>query len=88
MLQLFKDYIASPTHKWWVDNVWEPTWTKFLTWVYGIPSALAAGGLYISQLAGDNHVQQLLDKVHVPDWVPAVLAIFAFVHYIAAGHDD
>lgn len=88
MIQWIKDYIASPTHKWWVDNVWRPTWTKFLTWVYGIPAALTTVAISVGSLAGDNHVQQLLDKVHVPDWVPVGLAAIALIHYIASGHDD
>lgn len=88
MLKFLKDYVASPTHKWWVDNVWRPSWTKFTTLVYGLPAALVAFGEGISKLANDSTISNYLTQLNVPNWVPMALAGIALVHYLAAGHDS
>lgn len=87
LLQLFKDYVASPTHKWWVDHVWRPSWTKFTSMFVGIPSTLIVAGQYVSTLAGDDKIASLLAQMHVPDGVFTTLAVVSLVYYIAHGRD-
>lgn len=88
MLQWLKNYIASPTHKWWVDNVWRPSWTKFMTYIYGIPALIVSLGEGLSKLANDTTISGYLSQLNVPNWVPMGLAGIALVHYIASGHDS
>lgn len=88
MLQLFKDYISGPTHKWWVDNVWEPTYTKILTWIYGIPAVVMTVFQTADKWANDSTISQYMSQLNVPNWVPMGLAGMALIHYIASGHDD
>lgn len=87
MLKWLKSYIASPTHKWWVDNVWRPSWTKFTTYIYGVPAAALSLGEGVSKLANDTTISGYLTQLNVPNWVPMALAGIALVHYLAAGHD-
>lgn len=88
MFNWIKEYIASPTHKWWVDNVWRPSWTRLWAGIYGIPSALLAAWNSIAQLAGDDHISQFMAKLNVPNWVPVTLAGIALVSYLAHGRKD
>lgn len=85
MLKWFKDYITSPTHKWWVENVWRPTWTKLLTAIYGIPAGVVALWEAISGFANDSTIGGYLSQLNVPNWVPMGLAGIALAHYIASG---
>jgi len=87
MIQWIKNYIASPTHQWWVENIWKPSWTRFLSLIYGIPSALIVGGQYLSGLAGDTHITDLLHQMNLPDGVFVGLAGIALLHYLAHGRD-
>lgn len=80
-------YKTTPWHVWWVTNVWEPSWTKATSMTLGIPSALIAGGSYVSQLAGDDKIASLLSQMHVPDGVFTGLAIVSLVYYIAHGRE-
>lgn len=86
-MQWLKDYIAGPTHKWWVDNVWRPSWTRFITFVYGIPAAILAGFQALSVFANDSTISGYLSQIGVPNWVPMTLAGIALVHYVAHGRD-
>lgn len=86
-MNFIQSYITGPTHKWWVDNVWRPSWTKITSMTLGIPSALIAGGGYLSQLAGDDKIASLLAQMHVPDGVFTTLAVVSLVYYIAHGRD-
>lgn len=88
MFQWLKDYIASPTHQWWVNNVWRPTWTKFMTYIYGIPALLVSLLEMLSKFANDNTISTYMAQMNVPNWLPMGLAGIALVHYIASGHDD
>lgn len=88
MIKLFKDYIAGPTHKWWVDNVWRPTWTKLLTAIYGIPAALILVGEAAAKFLNDSTIQGYLNHFSIPNWVPMAAAGLALLHYIASGRDD
>lgn len=87
MINWFKDYLVSPTHKWWVDNVWRPSWTKITTAIYGIPALLISAGEVISKFANDTTISGYLSQIGVPNWVPMALAGVALVHYVASGHD-
>lgn len=87
MLQWFKNYIASPTHKWWVDNVWKPSWTRLSAAIYGIPAALVVAGEQLSKFANDHTISGYLAQMNVPNWVPMSLAGIALVTYIAHGRD-
>jgi hypothetical protein len=84
-MQWFKDYIAGPTHKWWVDNVWRPSWTKVVTFIYGVPALVAALFTQLASWGEDTTIAQYIDKLHVPNWVPMAFAGIALVHYIAHG---
>lgn len=86
MLNWFKNYLISPTHKWWVDNVWRPSWTKLTTAVYGIPAILVVIGEQLSKFANDTTISGYLSQLNVPNWVPMALAGIALVHYLASGH--
>lgn len=85
MLQWLKDYIAGPTHKWWVEKVWRPSWSKFVTLIYGIPAALVSLWEVFAGYANDTTIASYLASLHVPNWVPMVLTSIALVHYIASG---
>jgi len=87
MFNWIKDYIASPTHKWWVDNVWKPSWTRLSAAIYGIPAGLVVAGEQVSKFANDTTISSYLDKMQVPNWVPMVLAGIAMVTYIAHGRE-
>lgn len=88
MLNWLNVYIASPTHKWWVDNVWRPSWTRFVSMVSGLPAMFVAGGQLISKWANDTTISTYLAQVGVPNWVPSALAGIALIYYIAHGRDD
>lgn len=87
MINWFKDYLISPTHQWWVTNVWRPSWTKLTSAIYGIPAALVVAGEYISKLANDTTISSYLSQMGVPNSVFMVLAGVALVHYVASGRD-
>lgn len=88
MIKWFKDYLVSPTHKWWVDNVWRPSWTKITTALYGIPAMLITAGEVVSRFANDTTISSYLAQIGVPNWVPGVIAGIALIHYVASGRDD
>lgn len=87
MLNWFKSYLVSPTHKWWVDNVWRPSWTKLVTALYGIPAILVVVLEQLSKFANDSTISGYLSQLNVPNWVPMGLAGIALIHYIAHGRD-
>lgn len=84
-MQFLNNYLTSPFHQWWVNNVWKPSWTRFVTFVYGLPALALMGVQYIGQLAGDDQISQFLAKMNVPNWIPIGLAFIAMIHYIAHG---
>lgn len=86
MLKWLKNYIASPTHKWWVDNVWRPTWTKLVSGIYGIPAAILTFLELVSKWANDSTISNYLTQMNVPNWVPMGLAGIALIHYVASGN--
>lgn len=86
-MQWFKDYLISPTHKWWVDNVWRPSWTRLVTSIYGIPAGIIAVFEAISKFAGDTTIQGYLAQFNIPNWVPMAFAGIGLVSYIAHGRD-
>lgn len=86
-LQLLQNYLISPTHQWWVDNVWRPSWTRFVTFLYGIPAALVVAGQYIDKWANDTTITSYLAQIGVPNWIPSAMAAAALVYYIAHGRD-
>lgn len=87
-MQWFKDYISGPTHQWWVENVWRPSWTKFVALVYGIPALAISGWDAFASWAGDDTINTYLTRIDVPNWVPVALASVAVIHYIAHGRSD
>lgn len=84
---MFNTYLNSSFHKWWVDNVWKPSWTRLVTAVYGIPAALVVAGEEVSKFANDSTISGYLSQMNVPNWVPMGLAGIALVHYVAHGRD-
>lgn len=88
MLKWLKDYISGPTHKWWVDNVWRPSWTQFITYVYGVPAAIVAGATQIGNWASNDTIKGFVSELHVPEWVPQALVVIALIHFIAHGRKD
>lgn len=80
-------YLLSPMHKWWVDNVWRPSWTRFISLVSGVPAALIAGGQVISNFANDTTINSYISQLNVPNWVPMGMAGVALVYYVAHGRD-
>jgi hypothetical protein len=87
MLQWLKDYISSPTHQWWVEKVWRPSWTRFVTFLYGIPAALLVVAEKISDWAKDDTIANYMSQIGMPNWIPSTLAAVALVYYIAHGRD-
>lgn len=85
MLSWLKTYIASPTHKWWVDNVWRPSWTKLMTIIYGVPALFATVFTQLAAWGDDTTIAQYIDKLGMPNWVPIAFAGIALVHYVAHG---
>lgn len=81
------NYLISPTHKWWVDNVWRPSWTRFTSMLMGIPAMLVAGGQMISTYANDTTISGYMAQLNVPNWVPMGLAGISLVYYVAHGRD-
>lgn len=71
-----------------VDHVWKPSWTKFVTWIYGLPAAMFILFDKISSWAGDTTVKQAISELHVPEWLPQTLIALALVHYVAHGRSD
>lgn len=87
MLSIYNSYINSSFHQWWVRNVWQPSWTRLATGVYGIPAALVSAGEVVSKFANDTTISGYLTQMNVPNWVPMGLAGIALVHYVAHGRD-
>lgn len=85
MLNWIKEYLLSPTHKWWVENVWKKAWTKLLSWTAGIPAALLTAGQYVSSFMQDNTIQTYLTQFDIPNWVPSSLTLIALIYYLASG---
>lgn len=81
------DYLISPTHKWWVDNVWRPSWTAITSAIYGIPAGIVTMFEVINKYAQDTTISSYLSALNVPNWVPMAFAGIALVHYIAHGRD-
>lgn len=84
-MNFIKDYLAGPVHKWWVDKVWRPSWTRLWTAIYGIPSAAVLVFQQVASYAKDDTVAQYLAQMHVPNWVPMFLSTIALISYIAHG---
>lgn len=87
MINWFKTYLISPTHKWWVDNVWKPSWTRLSAAIYGVPAGLIVIGEQLSKFANDHTISGYLSQMNVPNWVPMSLAGIALVTYLAHGRD-
>lgn len=79
-------YCGTSWHKWWVEKVWKPSWSKFLNLLMGLPSLLVLLGQELSKLAGDDKIANLLQQMHVPDGVFVGLAVVSLIGYIAASH--
>lgn len=86
-MNIIEWYKQTKFHQWWVDNVWKPSWTKFISFAAGIPAAVVAGAQGIASMAHDSQVQSLLAQMNVPSYVPAAIASVALVYYIASGRD-
>lgn len=86
-MSLLSNYEASSFHQWWVDNVWKPSWTKVVTFVYGIPALVVAGFQALAAFGNDSTISNYLSQLNVPNWVPMGLAGIALVHYIAHGRE-
>lgn len=86
MLKLFKSYIASPTHRWWVDNVWRPSWTRLAAWIYGLPAMAISLATQIGDWANNDTIKGLIDQMNVPHWVPQLITVIALIHILARGH--
>lgn len=79
------NYLVSPVHQWWVVNIWRPSWTKFLTLLYGIPALITTLFTQLAAWGDDSTIAQYIDKLHMPNWVPMAFAGIAMVSYIAHG---
>lgn len=88
MINWIKNYITSPTHKWWVEKVWTPSWTKFTTFIYGIPAAIVAMGQVGSNIIHDSTLTSYLSSLNIPSWTSYALAGLAVIHFIAHGRED
>lgn len=86
-MQWLNNYLVAPTHKWWVDNVWRPSWTKLSAAIYGIPSLLILAVEEIAKYANDTTITGYLSQMGVPNGVFMALASVALVSYIASGRD-
>jgi hypothetical protein len=73
--------------KWWIKNIWKPSWTKLTAAIYGIPSAVISLGEVVSKYANDPIISKYLTQLNVPYWVTMLLAGIALIHYIASGRD-
>ena len=86
--ELYNWYINTPWHQWWVEKVWKPSWTNFISWVYGLPAAFIAMADKIGSWAGDNTIKNYLAEMNIPNWVPTALAVIAILHYIGHGRSE
>lgn len=86
-MSLLNWYKNTSFHKWWMDNVWEPSWTKLVAFSYGIPASAVVVAEQISKFANDTTISGYLSQLNVPNWVPMALAGVALVHYVAHGRD-
>lgn len=87
VFKYINDYLISPTHAWWVEKVWKPSWTKFLSWTAGIPAVLVSFGQYVSSFMQDNTIQMYMAQFDIPNWVPSSLALISLIYYIASGRN-
>jgi len=81
-------YKNTAWHKWWVENVWKPSWTKLTAAIYGIPAAFGVLAQSASTFLHDSTIQTYLAQYHIPNWVPVTVAVLALIHLVASGHDD
>jgi len=84
-MQWIKDYLISTTHKWWVENIWRPSWTRVVTFIYGVPALVTSVFVQLAAWGNDSSVAAYMDRMHVPNWVPMAFAGVALVSYIAHG---
>lgn len=75
-------------HQWWVENVWKPSWTRLVTYLYGVPAAIVALGQQIGNWASNETIKDLVGQLHVPSWVPQALVLIAIIHFMAHGRGD
>lgn len=78
-------YLNTSFHKWWMENVWKPSWSQLVTLSYGIPAGLLVVVEKISDWAKDDTIATYMAQVGVPNWVPSTMAAVALVYYIAHG---
>lgn len=84
-MQWLSNYITSPFHQWWVDKVWRPSWTRLVTYVYGIPALIATLFTQLAAWGNDTTIAQYIDQLHMPNWVPMAFAGIALISYVAHG---
>lgn len=75
-------------HQWWVDNVWKPSWTRFVTAIYGVPALIIAMAQQIGSWASNDTLKGYVEQLHVPSWVPQALVLIAIIHFMAHGRED
>lgn len=80
-------YESTAWHQWWVNTVWKPSWTKFVSAIYGIPAGVVLAGQAISKFANDTTISSYLSQMNVPNWIPMGLSGVALIYYIAHGRD-
>lgn len=86
-MNLIEWYTNTPVHKWFVEKVWKPSWSKLVAAVYGIPSALVTVSELASRFMQDTTIQNYLAQFSIPNWVPVAIASIALLQYIASGRD-
>lgn len=84
-MNLINWYTETAWHKWWMEKVWRPSWTKLTSFVVGFPATLLMVGQAISAFSNDSTVQSYLAQMHVPSWFPSTLAGLSLVFYVASG---
>lgn len=85
LYKAYEWYTNTAWHKWWMDTIWKPTWTKLVSSIYGIPALLVTVGEEAGKFFQDNTIQQYMNYLDIPNWVPMALAGLALMHYVASG---
>ena len=85
MKKIIDWYTSTSWHKWWMEYVWKPSWTKLTSWFLGLPSGIVAVGQFVSDFMQDNTIQSYLTQFDIPNWVPSTMTLIALVYYLAHG---
>lgn len=72
----------------WAKLTWSESWTKFLAWSAGLPSAVLLALSYINDIITDPTFKGYLDVISVPKWATVSMTVFSMLVWLAHGRKN